>query len=112
MTSGIQKRDFIYIDDVVAAFNIVLKEREHLSNWNQFDVGTNVFTEVKKFVLKVAAELERRNDSLIVPRLKFGEIDYRFRDVMLPMLDNSKLLDLGWKCNFTIKEGIKKILKK
>ena len=111
LTSGIQKRDFIYIDDVVAAFNIVLKEREHLSNWNQFDVGTNVFTEVKKFVLKVAAELERRNDSLIVPRLKFGEIDYRFRDV-LPMLDNSKLLDLGWKCNFTIKEGIKKILKK
>ena len=111
LTSGIQKRDFIYITDVVAAYDLVLKKRMSLPNWSQFDIGTNIFTEVKEFVLILARELEKLNKSKIAVRLKFGTIPYRKGDVMMPELDNSKLIGLGWKPKVTISDGIQKILK-
>lgn len=111
LTSGIQKRDFIYITDVVAAYDLILQKRKNLPNWSQFDIGTNIFTEVKEFVLMIAKELETLNKSKIVNRLKFGAIPYRKGDVMMPELDNTKLIGFGWKPKVTIIEGIQKILK-
>lgn len=111
LTSGIQKRDFIFISDVVAAYNIVIQKSDVLANWNQFDIGTNFFTEVKEFVLILAGELEKKNKIKIVSRLKFGAISYRKGDIMTPELDNSELIALGWKPTLTVIEGIQKILK-
>lgn len=111
LTSGIQKRDFIYISDVVAAYNLVIQKRKSLSSWNVFDIGTNIFTEVKDFVLKIAEELERSYNTEIVSRLKFGAIPYRSGDIMSPQLDNTKLIALGWQQNVTIADGVKKIIK-
>lgn len=110
LTSGIQKRDFIYITDVVAAYNLILQKRKGLPNWSQFDIGTNIFTEVKEFVLMIAKELEKLNKSKIAARLKFGAIPYRKGDVMIPELDNTKLMGLGWKPKVTIINGIQKII--
>jgi CDP-paratose synthetase len=111
LTSGIQKRDFIYITDVVAAYNLVLQKRVSLSKWSQFDIGTNIFTEVKEFVLLLAQELEKLNNTKIVSKLKFGVIPYRKGDIMVPELDNVKLIELGWKPKISIAEGILKIFK-
>ncbi|MFZ2284900.1 MAG: NAD-dependent epimerase/dehydratase family protein [Lutibacter sp.] len=111
LTSGIQKRDFIYITDVVAAYDLVLQKRKNLPNWSQFDIGTNIFTEVKEFVLMIAKELEKLTEREIAYRLKFGAIPYRKGDVMIPELDNTKLMGLGWKPKVTIINGIQKILK-
>lgn len=111
LTSGIQKRDFIYITDVVAAYDLVLQKKMSLSKWSQFDIGTNIFTEVKEFVLILAGELEKLNKSKIANRLKFGKIPYRKGDVMIPELDNTKLIGLGWSPEITIEFGIQKILK-
>ncbi|RTY86023.1 NAD-dependent epimerase/dehydratase family protein [Flavobacterium sp. RSP15] len=111
LTSGIQKRDFIYITDVVAAYDLVLQKTMSLPKWSQFDIGTNIFTEVKEFVLILAGEVEKLNKSKIAYKLKFGKIPYRKGDVMIPELDNTKLIGLGWKPKVTIIEGIQKILK-
>jgi CDP-paratose synthetase len=113
LTSGVQKRDFIYIDDVVSAFISVINFRDNLDNWNEFDVGTNLLIKVKDFVLLVAKELEKVNkNNKIITKLKFGAIPYRDSDIMVPELDNSNLLCLGWKPKISIEEGIQKILKK
>ena len=109
--TGKESRDFIYISDVVAAYDLVLQKRMSLPNWSQFDIGTNIFTEVKEFVLILARELEKSSKSTIASRLKFGAIPYRKRDVMMPELDNTKLIGLGWKPKVTITDGIQKILK-
>lgn len=111
LTSGIQKRDFIFISDVVAAYDIVLQKRKSLPRWNQFDVGTNVFTEVKEFVLYLAHKLEESNNKKLTSRLNFGAIPYRKKDVMVPMIDNTKLISLGWTPKINIKKGVEKILK-
>lgn len=111
LTTGIQKRDFIYITDVVAAYNLVIQKRQSLPSWSEFDIGTNVFTEVKEFVLKIAVKLEKSYDKEIVSRLKFGAIPYRSADIMVPQLDNTKLIALGWKKSVDINTGVEKILK-
>jgi nucleoside-diphosphate-sugar epimerase len=111
LTSGIQKRDFIYISDVVAAYGLVIQKRKSLSSWNVFDIGTNVFTEVKQFVLTIAEELEKTNKKGIISRLNFGAIPYREGDIMVPQLDNVKLTALGWEQKMTINKGVSEILK-
>lgn len=112
LTSGIQKRDFIYISDVVAAYVLVVQKRINLPNWSQFDIGTNIFTEIKEFVLILARELEKLKKIKITSRLKFGAIPYRKGDVMIPELDNTKLIDLGWKPKVDVKSGIISVLNK
>jgi CDP-paratose synthetase len=111
LTSGIQKRDFIYVDDVVAAYNLIINNSEKLGNWNEFDIGTNSYVNVKDFVIQIAKELENSHNIKIISRLKFGVINYRDGDIMIPQLDNSKLLNLGWVPKTSLKEGIKKVLK-
>jgi len=111
LTSGVQKRDFIYIDDVVAAFNLVLKKRKNLESYQRFDVGTNEFIEVKDFVLLIAGQLEKITNKEIHSILKFGAKEYRKGEIMVPVLDNSALLNLGWKPKTKLQQGIKKILK-
>jgi CDP-paratose synthetase len=110
LTSGIQKRDFIYVDDVVAAYNLIINNCEKLGNWNEFDIGTNSFVNVKDFVIQIAKELENSHNIKIIQRLKFGVINYREGDIMIPQLNNSKLLNLGWVPKTSLKEGIKKVL--
>jgi CDP-paratose synthetase len=111
LTSGIQKRDFIYISDVVAAYDLVIQKRKSLPSWNVFDIGTNVFTEVKDFVLKIAGELEKLFEREIVSRLKFGAVPYRSGDIMVPKLDNTALKALGWEESVNITDGVDKIIK-
>jgi CDP-paratose synthetase len=111
LTSGIQKRDFIYITDIINAYNLIIKKSESLSNWNEFDIGTSVFTEVKEFVLMLALSLEKYHNKVIVSRLKFGSISYRKEEIMIPDLNNAKLIELGWDYKVGIKSGIEKIIK-
>ena len=111
LTSGIQKRDFIYVSDVVDAYNLVIQKNATLQNWNEFDLGTNTFIQVKKLVLKLALLIEGKFDKIILPRLNFGSLSYRKDEIMIPILDNSKLIKLGWKPEVTIDEGLNKILK-
>ena len=111
LTSGIQKRDFVYISDVIYAYKLIIQKREMLYNWNEFDIGTSIFTEVKEFVLRLAMSLEKDHNKVIIPRLNFGAIPYRMEEIMNPSLDNTKLIELGWQYKVGIKEGVSKILK-
>ncbi len=107
LTSGIQKRDFIYIYDVIAAYMLVIKKRTTLSSkWSEFHVATNSFVAVKDVILIIASELERRRKLDITSRLKFGTIPYRPNDSMKPSNNNNSLIELGWSPSVSVNEGI------
>lgn len=111
LTSGEQLRDFIYIDDVVSAYTLVISNLMNLPNWNQFDIGTNNFITVKKFVLDVASKVAKVVDFDVVSKLKFGVVPYRKGEVMIPVLNNEPLLQLGWTPTVEINEGLENIIK-
>lgn len=106
LTKGEQKRDFIYIDDVVDAFVIIINS---LDNFNQdfyeFEIGTNNPLSIKQFV-ELAKQLTRNKYTL----LNFGALPYRENEVMNYYVNTSEISKLGWKCNITIEEGLKKMI--
>mgnify|MGYP000462553295 FL=1 len=110
VTAGVQKRDFVYVTDVVDAFNIVIQKLKILPAWNQFDVGTGTFTEVREVVQKIAEIIENRYGKSIFSRLNFGSIPYRRGEIMIPKLSNKELITLGWDSKIGINEGLKLIL--
>lgn len=111
LTSGVQQRDFIYVDDVVNAYLHLINIRKGLSSYSKYDLGTGVFTPVKDFILKIKAQLEERFSVDIGDCLQFGAIEYRSNDIMIPDLDNSPLLESGWIPKVSVDQGISQIIK-
>ena len=110
LTSGIQKRDFIYITDLIAVYILIINRLNDLPNWNSFDIGTNHFIEMKSFVLLIAEIVQKKYNKRIIHRLEFGAIEYRPFDVMTPIIDSTKIHQLGWAPVIEIKEGLELII--
>jgi len=105
LTLGEQQRDFIYIDDVVAAYLLLLDKRESFDEgFMEFNVGSGVATSVKKFV-----EMIHRLTASTT-RLNFGALPYRAGEVMFSQADTSALEALGWSCPCDIETGLKQAI--
>jgi nucleoside-diphosphate-sugar epimerase len=106
LTKGEQRRDFIYIDDVVNAFEKIINS---LDNFNQdfyeFEIGTNHPLSIKQFV-ELAKHISGNKHTL----LNFGVLPYRENEVMNYNVNTSEISKLGWKCNSTVEEGLKKMI--
>jgi CDP-paratose synthetase len=105
LTLGEQKRDFIYIDDVVSAINLILKNISDL-NINQIELGSGTTISIKEFVLTIH-ELTKSKSNL-----HFGSIEYREDELMYSKANISELLRLGWFPKYSLNDGIINILKK
>lgn len=112
LTAGTQKRDFIYIDDVVSAYLTCLEQVPQLKNFNDIEVGTGVLTPVKTFVTLVKSTLEKLKGSPIETQLDFGALPYREGEIMEPQVDNSVLCSLGWQPKKSLEENIERFVKK
>ena len=111
LTSGIQKRDFIYIDDVVSAFLCVLQSSEGMPSFSEFEVGTGESFEVKTVVENLKNIFVQRN-GLTNTKLNFGAVPYRPGEIMEFKVDNQALRQLGWKPKVSLLQGLEQSLKK
>lgn len=109
LTSGIQKRDFIYVDDVVSAYITILNKLEDLHKYNEFDVGTGKLVSVRKF-LELLKDLYISNYGETKTKFAFGELPYRKKEIMTVKVNNQPLIDLGWSPNVDLQQGIRNIL--
>lgn len=107
LTSGIQKRDFIYIDDIVTAYQTIVENIDKLSHFEEFELGIGNSIEVKEFIYKILKELAKTHK--ITTNLNFGAVDYRKNENMDMRADISKLLALGWNPEVDVENGIQKI---
>jgi len=110
LTLGEQKRDFIYIDDVVSAYLTALEKSPGLASFTEFDVGTGQLLTVKSFMQNLKKTYEARY-GLTNTKLVFGAIPYREGEMMTVDVDNHGLLDLGWKPHTKLKGGLTSIIK-
>jgi nucleoside-diphosphate-sugar epimerase len=108
LTSGVQRRDFIYIDDVVDAYKTIIENLDSFLNFEEFELGSGKTIEVKYFVSKIFEELNKKQK--IATRLNFGKIEYRANENMEMKANISKLQKLGWEPKVSIEDGIKKII--
>jgi nucleoside-diphosphate-sugar epimerase len=109
LTSGIQKRDFIYIDDIVDAYEIIVKNIDRFENYEEFELGYGNSIEVKKFIDMISFQIAQ--NQLVTTKLNFGAIQYRKHENMNMKADITKLRNLGWNPKIDIENGIKQILK-
>lgn len=105
LTHGHQKRDFVYLDDVVAAFvKVVEYGRSRDFRLSAFEIGTGESTQVRDFALAV----KRLSGS--PTELGFGEIPYRNDEIMTSVADLSALRELGCYPTVSVEKGIATIL--
>lgn len=107
LTVGVQKRDFIFIDDVVSAFCALLKSANRLgSTFQEYGVGSGQAISIRQFVEMVHAATNSTT------RLNFGALDTRKNEIMTSNADPSALNALGWKCEVSLIEGIARTVAK
>jgi nucleoside-diphosphate-sugar epimerase len=105
LTAGEQRRDFIYIDDVIAAYMLLLEKQAALqAGYIEVGVGSGCAVPVRTF-----AELVHRLCHS-TSHLEFGALPYRPHEIMASAADTSMLLSLGWQPRFSLEEGLKKAI--
>jgi nucleoside-diphosphate-sugar epimerase len=107
LTLGEQQRDFIFINDVVSAYVLLLdKHNTFEENFVEFEIGSGIAVTIKKFV-----ETAHRLTTSIT-RLNFGALPYRSGEAMYSKAKTDQLETLGWHCHYDIEAGITQIIKK
>ena len=97
--TGNEIRSFIYIEDFLTAFNIILSKGKHL---NIYNIGTSEKTKIKNLAYTLSKILNKK----IILRnttLKKGSTKIRVPNI-------NKIRNLGFKPKFNLKKGLKKIL--
>jgi nucleoside-diphosphate-sugar epimerase len=105
LTKGEQKRDFMYIDDVVSAYVLLVKKFDTFTDtFTEFDVGSGHSVSIREFVETVHQLTASKS------KLAFGALPYRDGEVMNSIPDISGLQALGWQCQYDINTGLRKVI--
>jgi nucleoside-diphosphate-sugar epimerase len=106
MTPGEQTRDFIYVKDVVSAFDIVLNSVEKLKEYQEFEIGSG-----KSYTIKKLAELIKEITGSNTD-LRFGALSYRDGEIMASQVNNFDLTNkYNWNPIYSLRKGFKTYLK-
>jgi nucleoside-diphosphate-sugar epimerase len=105
-TKGEQKRDFIYIKDVVNAYLAVLDNLLNFSgNYMEFNIGTGRSVSLKDFVRIVERISSKMADA------KWGTVPYRKNEIFDLKADIEEAKNaLNWQPAHTLDEGLKKTI--
>ena len=105
LTKAEQNRDFLFIDDLLGVYDIMLKNHPHFKHFEEFDVGTGINTNLKE----ILEFIKEKTHSTSV--LDYGAIPYRLNELMVSKNDVRKLKELGWSQKHKIKDGLIEVIK-
>jgi len=97
--SGNEIRSFIYIEDFLSAFNLILDWGKHL---NIYNIGTSEKIRIKDLAYKMA-KLYNNKINIKKVSLRKGSTKYRVPDI-------KKIKKLGFNPQYNLDKGLKKIL--
>lgn len=102
LTLGEQKRDFIFIEDVVDIFVRIINASQGFGcGFFNYDIGTGVSVRIRDFVEMVQRFV---GDCRTIPN--FGALPYREHEVMESFVDTTAISAFGWKPSVTLEEGL------
>lgn len=111
LTSGMQKRDFIYIDDIVSAYTTCLDNISKLKSFNDIDVATGRLTSIRDFIELIKDSYEKITNKKLSTSLNFGALPDREGELMEPKIDIEVLHSLGWQPKKSLEENIERFVK-
>lgn len=104
LTKASQRRDFVYVDDVVGAYLKVISNISKIENLTEFEIGRGESVPVSDFVKKL---LEISGST---SQLNFGAIPTRIGEIQESKANLTKLKEIGWESNFDLKSAISKMI--
>jgi len=100
-----QKRDFIYIDDIVSAYLTIIEKRASLTKgFNQFEIGTGKINSLRDF----AEACKKISNSKV--ELNYGALQMHKNELMISRANNIDMKKLGWSSIYSMEDGLKKII--
>ncbi|QOJ30198.1 MAG: NAD-dependent epimerase/dehydratase family protein [Ignavibacteriales bacterium] len=101
LTTGEQKRDFVYYSDVVTAFLSVMNNiKDFNKSFSQFEVCTGNLISIKELLTFIKVNLNSNTE------LRFGAIEYRKNELKNEKKCNKGLYKLGWTPRVEIYDGL------
>jgi CDP-paratose synthetase len=101
LTAGTQIRDFIFIEDVLDAYFVVIKNIETFIGYVNLPLGSGQGITIREIV-EFIRELSQSSSVL-----KFGAVKMRDNELMKSDADISMLNKLGWNPKYNLIEGLK-----
>lgn len=109
-TEGEQKRDFIYIRDVVKAYKEALAlNSEMISDAIDAYVGSNYFVSLKYFINKFLQIMYSDLPDYKSPRINFGGLQYREGEIITPKKIKYDI-KMPSELNYSLERGIKELI--
>lgn len=102
LTMGTQKRDIVSIDDVVGA--VLCAIAAGVKGFREIPVGTGEAPTIRDILTYI------KKETVSVSNLNFGAIPMR-RGEPDCVADTTELFDIGYKCRYDWKQGIKKMIR-
>jgi nucleoside-diphosphate-sugar epimerase len=105
LTQGFQKRDFIYVEDVVDAYMCLIEHGiSHEFSFEEFEVGTGTSTRIRDLAETIKKVANSKT------KLGFGDLPIRDNEAMDSKANIAALKELGWIPKTTMEEGLSGIL--
>ena len=105
LTKAAQNRDFLYVDDLLRVYDVMLEKHQDFNHFEEFNVGAGVNSNLKEILEFIKVNT---NSSSI---LEYGAIPYRNNELMESNNNVSRLKELGWETENNIEEGLLKVIK-
>jgi len=99
LTAGEQARDFIYINDVVSAYDLLITQCDKLHAMEDIEVGSGVAPTIRAHRL-----MESRTE------LRFGALPYRPNEAMHSIANVERIKQLGWHPAYNLNDGLKQTI--
>ncbi len=105
LTECRQKKDFIFIEDVISGITSILQNLSSIPNgFNEFEIGTGRALPMKEIVLKIKELTDSSS------QINFGAIPLRRNEPMNLCADITEMKKLGWYPKISIEDGIANII--
>ena len=104
LTSGEQKKDFIFVDDVIEALVVLHSSQDQLANFSEVPCGSGEAVSLRHFVETIHSVSNSSS------QLMFGSLPSREGELLVSCADTKQLNQLGWQPKTSLTSGIRSTL--
>lgn len=106
LSPGEQRRDFIYVEDVVNAFMRILFRLNEIKSYEEFEIGSGKSITLKQFFDILGKEFVKITNSKLITKFNYGGIDYNPNEIMDSKANTLNLNNIGWYPQFTLEKAL------